>query len=291
MAMKRNFWVHVIGILTLVCCNNVKKPESTMPKLRFSSGYASVNGLKMYYEIHGNGGIPLVLLHGGGSTIETTFGNIIPLLATQGMVIAAELQAHGRTGDRNSELTFEQDADDVAGLLDFLKIEKADIFGFSNGGNTAMQAAIRHPEKVNKLIIASAFYQREGFIPGFFGGMEHASLENMPVPLKEAYLTVAPDKEHLQVMHDKDRDRMRRVKDWPDASLQSIRAKTLLMVGDRDVITPEHTVKMSHLIPNARLMVLPGVHGSFIGEVCSAEENSKIPQLTAEIVNEFLKKE
>jgi pimeloyl-ACP methyl ester carboxylesterase len=84
-----------------------------------SSGYASVNGLEMYYEIHGKGGIPLVLIHGGGSTIETTFGNILPLLASQGKVIASELQAHGRTGDRNSDLSFEQDADDVAGLLEF----------------------------------------------------------------------------------------------------------------------------------------------------------------------------
>jgi pimeloyl-ACP methyl ester carboxylesterase len=262
-----------------------------MEKLKFSSGYAPVNGLKMYYEIHGTGGIPLVLIHGGGSTIETTFGNILPLLAARGEVIALELQAHGRTSDRNGELTFEQDADDVAGLLDFLKIETADIFGFSNGGNTAMQLAIRHPAKVNKLIVASAFYQREGFIPGFFEGMELASLDNMPGPLKEAYLKVASDKNHLQVMHDKDRDRMRSVKDWPEESLKSIRAKTLLIVGDHDVVTPEHTVKMSHMIPNARLMILPGVHGSFIGEICSVKENSKIPQLTVDVVEEFLKED
>ncbi len=89
----------------------------------------------------------LILIHGGGSTIETTFGNILPLLATYGKVVAVELQAHGRTSDRDGELSFEQDADDVAGLLEFLKIEKADIFGFSNGGNTAMQVAIRHPAK------------------------------------------------------------------------------------------------------------------------------------------------
>lgn len=262
-----------------------------MKEIKFSSGYASVNGLKMYYEIHGEGGMPLVLIHGGGSTIETTFGNILPSLTCFGMIIALELQAHGRTGDRNNELSFEQDADDVAGLLDFLKIEKADIFGFSNGGNTAMQVAIRHPEKVNKLIIASAFYKREGFMPGFFEGMEHASLENMPVPLKEAYLKVAPVKSHLQEMHDKDRDRMRRVKDWTDESLQSIKAKTLLIVGDHDVVTTEHTVKMSHLIPNASLMVLPGVHGSFIGEVCTVKKGSKIPEMIVEVVEEFLKRE
>jgi pimeloyl-ACP methyl ester carboxylesterase len=84
-----------------------------------ASGYASVNWLKMYYEIHGKGGIPLVLIHGGGSTIETTFGSIPPMLAAQGKVIATELQAHGRTGDRNGDLSFEQDADDVEGSLEF----------------------------------------------------------------------------------------------------------------------------------------------------------------------------
>lgn len=287
--MKRNYLMLVAGILIFISCKKNKESGTIMENVKFTSGYASVNGLNMYYELHGNGGIPLVLIHGGGSTIGTTFGNILPSLAAKGKVVALELQAHGHTSDRNSEESFEQDADDVAGLLDFLKIEKADIFGFSNGGNTAMQVAIRHPEKVDKLIIASAFYKREGFIPGFFEGMEHASLENMPAPLKEAYLKVAPDKSHLRVMHDKDRDRMRRVKDWTDESLQSIKAKTLLMVGDHDVVTTEHTVKMAHLIPNASLMVLPGVHGSFIGEVCTAKKGSKIPELTVAVVEEFLK--
>jgi pimeloyl-ACP methyl ester carboxylesterase len=262
-----------------------------MERSESSRGYASVNGLKMYYEIHGQGDMPLVLIHGGGSTIETTFGNILPSLTAQGKIVAVELQAHGHTGDRNGGLSFEQDADDVAGLLAFLKIEKANIFGFSNGGNTAMQLAIRHPEKVNRQIIASAFYQREGFIPGFFEGMKHASLGNMPGPLKEAYLKVASDKSHLQVMHDKDRDRMRSVKDWTDESLQSIKARTLLIVGDRDVVSVEHTVKMSRLIPDASLMVLPGVHGSYIGEVCSEIKGSRIPELTVAVVVEFLRDE
>jgi pimeloyl-ACP methyl ester carboxylesterase len=278
-------------IFTIICGKQGKGRGTIMEKGGYSSGYASVNGLKMYYEIHGEGGMPLLLIHGGGSTLETSFGNILPSLASHGKVIGVELQAHGRTNDRNGEESFEQDADDVAGLLDFLKIEKADIFGFSNGGNTAMQVAIRHPEKVNKLVIASAFYQREGFIPGFFEGMEQASLENMPAPLKEAYLKAAPDKSQLQAMHDKDRDRMKRVKDWTDESLQSIKAKTLLVVGDHDVVTTEHTVKMSHLIPNASLMVLPGDHGSFIGEVCTVKKGSKIPEMTVQVVEEFLKEE
>src|ERR1700761_5829800 len=138
-----------------------------MEKLK-TSGYAPVNGLHMYYEIHGEGKMPLVLIHGGGSTIETTFGTILPLLG--GKLIAVELQAHGRTSDRDAPETFEQDADDVAGLLKYLKVDKANFFGFSNGATTTLQIAIRHPELVNKVVALSAAYQREGFVPGFFDG-------------------------------------------------------------------------------------------------------------------------
>ena len=253
-------------------------------------GYAPVNGIRMYYEIHGKGDIPLVLIHGGGSTIGTTFGNILPLLASHGKVIAAELQAHGRSSDRAGALTFEQDADDVAGLLKYLNIEKADLFGFSNGGNTAMQVAIRHPQLVNKLIIASSFYKRNGLIHGFFEGMQHASLDNMPEPLKISYLKVASDERGLETMHNKDRDRMLQFRDWPDEIMQSIKSSSLLIFGTHDVVTLEHALEMSRIISNAELMILPGTHGSYMGEVCSSENGSKIPEMTVAVIEEFLKK-
>jgi pimeloyl-ACP methyl ester carboxylesterase len=268
---------------------NSNATQTTMSeKGTFKSGYASVNGLNMYYEIHGTGGMPLVLIHGGGSTIETTFGHILPMLSNYTKVIAVELQAHGRTSDRNGPVTFEQDADDVTALLQYLKIEKANFFGFSNGGSTAMQIAIRHPSLVNKLVIASAFCKRDGMIPGFFGNMEKASLDNMPAPLKTAYLQVAPNKDLLQVMHDKDAARMVQFRDWKDEDLQSIKAETLFIVGDRDVVTTEHTLFMSQLVPHGRLLVIPGVHGSFVGEVCAARRGSKIPELTVTLIEEFL---
>jgi pimeloyl-ACP methyl ester carboxylesterase len=253
------------------------------------SGYAPVNDIKMYYEIHGDG-TPLVLIHGGGSTILTSFSKILPLLATHYKVIAVELQAHGHTNDRDSPESFEQDADDVAALLQFLKINKAHILGFSNGGNTTMQIAIRHPELVNKIVPVSAFYKREGMIPGFFEGMQSATIKNMPELLKNYYLQIYNDQKGLQTMFDKDRQRMLDFKDWSDETLRSIKAATLLMVADNDVMTKEHTVKMSRLIPNARLAILPGVHGSFIGEVCTAEEGSKMPEITVEMIKEFLNK-
>ena len=253
----------------------------------FQSGYAPVNGLKMYYEIHGEGK-PLLLIHGGGSTIQTTFGKILPILAKQFKIIAVELQAHGNTNDRTGPETFEQDADDVASLLNYLKIDKTDILGFSNGGNTAMQVSVRHPELVNKLIIVSAFYKREGMIKGFFEGMSNATLENMPQHLKNAFMDIRNDSSALHAMFEKDKMRMIGFQDWPEQTLTSIKAPALVIVGDKDVVTTEHTLEMSRKIPDCRLMILPGTHGSFIGEGQS-ETKSKIPSLTIEVIEEFLK--
>lgn len=134
--------------------------EATLSQAQTMGKYASVNGIKMYYEIHGTGH-PLVLLHGGGSTINTSFGGILPALAKTNMVIAVELQAHGHTDDREAPETFEQDAADVAELLTQLNISKADLFGFSNGAHTATEMAIKHPEKVRRLILASTFYKKK----------------------------------------------------------------------------------------------------------------------------------
>jgi len=243
----------------------------------------------MYYEIHGEGK-PLVLIHGGGSTIETTFGKILPLFAQQYKVIAVELQAHGHTSDREAPETFEQDADDVAALLKQLNIGKAYIFGFSNGGSTTLQIAIRHPELAEKIVVASGAYLREGFIPGFFEMMQNGSLENMTKPLKDAILKTNPDTTALRNMHDKDAARMRGFKDWKDSDLQSIQAPALIINGDKDVVTNEHAVKMSKLIPKSELLILPGVHGSFLGEVCTAVPGSKIPEMTVALIMEFLGK-
>jgi pimeloyl-ACP methyl ester carboxylesterase len=265
------------------------KNETLQTKQDSIIGYAPVNGIKMYYEIHGEG-TPLVLVHGGGSTIQTSFGRILPILAQHYKVIAVELQAHGHTNDRDAPESFQQDADDVAALLKHLKINKAHILGFSNGGQTSMQLAINHSEIVNKLVIISAFYKRDGAITGFFDSMPNATLDNMPAPLKAAYLHVNNDKEGLIKMFTKDRDRMVNFKGWSDEELKSIQAPAFIIAGDHDVVTPEHAMKMSQLIPNAQLMILPGTHGSFIGEICSSQEGSAIPEMTVGIIKEFLDK-
>ena len=289
--MKNAFHSSMFLLLTIfilsnkIFANNIFKPQSdTMA----TGKYANVNGIKMYYEIHGEGK-PLVLIHGGGSTIQTTFGRVLPMFAKKYKIIAVELQAHGHTNDRNAPESFQQDADDVAELLMQLNISKASFIGFSNGGTTSLQIAIRHPEVVDKLVIASGAYQREGFISGFFEGMNDATLENMPKPLQEAFLKINPDSAALLNMFTKDRNRMIAFKDWSNDDLKSIKSPALIINADKDVVTNEHAVKMSKLIPNAELMILPGVHGAYLGEICTVP-GSKLPEMTVKIIEEFLEK-
>jgi pimeloyl-ACP methyl ester carboxylesterase len=226
------------------------------------TGYAPVNGLKMYYEIHGAASgktPPLVLLHGGGSTIDTSFGKVLPSFAKTRRVIAFEQQGHGHTADVvDRPYGFEQSADDAAALLRHLKIERADFFGYSNGGSIALQIAIRHPALVRKMVVASAMYKRDGLYPGFWESMKHASLDGMPVELKDAYLRVAPHPEQLQSFHDKCARRMLEFKDWRAEDIRSITAPTMVMIGDGDIVRPEHAVEMFRLLPHGRLAVLPG---------------------------------
>jgi len=222
-------------------------------------GYAPVNGLELYYEVHGTGGTPLVLLHGGGSTIETSFGRVLPSLAKARQVIAFEQQGHGRTADIvERPFTFEQSADDAAALLRYLRIERADFFGFSNGGNIVLQIAIRHPQLVRKLVVASAMFKRAGLPPGFWESMRQATPENMPSELREAYLRVAPHPEQFATFHDKSAKRMLEFKDWPPETIRSIDAPTMVLIGDADIVRPEHAVEMFRLLPHGQLAVLPG---------------------------------
>ncbi len=253
------------------------------------SGHAAVNGISMYYEVHGPaGGVPLVLLHGGGSTIDVTFSRVLPVLAQGRRVIAVEEQGHGRTTDRAAPVSFETSADDVAELLLRLGVAEADLFGFSNGASVALQVAIRHPEVVRKLVFASAMTRRDGAQPQLWEFMQHADFSNMPQPLKNAFLRVNPDTAQLRAMHDKDAERMRSFEDVPDELLRSVQAPTLIVVGDRDIVKPEHAVELSRLLPEARLLVLPGGHGDYLGEAVMTQAPSRQPELTAAIIATFL---
>jgi pimeloyl-ACP methyl ester carboxylesterase len=230
----------------------------------------------------------MVLIHGGGSTIQTSFGRVIDSVAKERQVIAVELQGHGHTPDINRPETFEQDAYDVAAILKFLNIENADFFGFSNGGNTTMQIAIRYPNLVRKIILGSAFFKRDGIYQQFWEFLSNSTLRDMPQLLKDAYKKVARDPNDLSKMYEKDKKRMVEFKDWKTEDIHSINAPALIIIGDEDVVRPEHAVEMFRLIPHARLSILPGVHGAYIGEVTTGMEHSKIPDLAVSIIEEFL---
>src|SRR5499427_9462677 len=130
-----------------------------------TTGYAPVNGLKMYYEVHGDGD-PVVLLHGAFMTITNNWDGWIGELSKTRKVIAVEMQGHGRTADIDRDITSENLADDVAALLEKLKIPRADVIGYSMGGGVAMQCAIRHPDKVRKTVILSSTFRSDGMVAG-----------------------------------------------------------------------------------------------------------------------------
>jgi pimeloyl-ACP methyl ester carboxylesterase len=224
------------------------------------TGYAPVNGLRMYYEIHGPvSGVPLVLLHGGGDTIETSFGQLLPALARDRQVVAFEQQGCGRTTDiKDQPFTFEQSADDALALLDYLHIDRANLFGFSNGGSIALHVAMRRPQVARRFIVITALMKRAWADPQFWESMKTAQLDAMPTVLREAYLKVAPQPENLESFFFKARNRMRDFQDVPDQAIGSITAPTLVISGDRDVMRPEGTVELFRLLPNAQLAILPG---------------------------------
>jgi pimeloyl-ACP methyl ester carboxylesterase len=172
--MRKLSWqVNVMLTTILMTCLYTEPVAAQESAPHVTSGYASVNGLKMYYESHGAAhgkNPPLVLLHGGGSTIDTAFGRVLPSLAKTRQVIAFEQPGHGRTAEVERPFTFEQSADDAAALLQHLNIKSADLFGFSNGGHIALQVGIRHPKLVRKLVVASAGFKRDGYYPQFWEG-------------------------------------------------------------------------------------------------------------------------
>ncbi len=234
--------------------------------------YASVNGLKMYYEIHGED-LPLVLLHGGLATIDGLFGQLLPPLAQTRQVIAVELQAHGHTADIERPLSFELMADDIAALIKLLGVEHADLFGYSLGGGVALQTAIRHPEVVRKLVVASAPCKRDGWYPEVLAGMASMNAEAAEAmvgsPMHQAYVSVAPKPENWPALVSKLGQLLRQDYDWSTA-VASIKAPTLILVGDADSVRPAHAVELFGLLgggkadgamgglPNSQLAVLPG---------------------------------
>lgn len=230
--------------------------------------YAPVNGLEMYYEVHGEGR-PTLLLNGAYLTIDE-WGPLLPRLAASRRVIALEPQAHGRTADIDRPLTYEHLADDAAALLGHLGIEQADVVGFSMGGGTALQLALRHPGLLRRMVVISASYRHDG--------MHAALLELFPQitpemfaggPREEQYRRLAPDPEAFPALVEKLKTLDTASFAWPEEEIRAIAAPMLIVVGDSDIIRLEHAVELFGLrgggvmgdfgdMPESQLAVLPG---------------------------------
>ncbi len=231
------------------------RPSAGVESTIDSSGkYAAVNGLNLYYEIHGTGR-PLVLLHGAFGT-----ATVFPALTKDRRIITIELQGHGHTADIDRPLTFEQMADGTGALLRHLKIEQADVFGYSMGGNVAIAVAIRHPMLVRKLVINGSNYGRieDAYSPEAFAQFKGLSSDFAPPVLKDPYDKVAPDPKQWPGLVAKIKAMGLEFKGFSREDMQSIRAHVLVTIGDRDVVSPEHAVEMFRLIPDAQLAVFPG---------------------------------
>ncbi|MEJ3653382.1 alpha/beta hydrolase [Actinomycetes bacterium KLBMP 9759] len=228
-----------------------------------TAGYANVNGLRMYYEIHGNGGTPLVLLHGGVLTIDLTFGAMLPALAANRQVIAVELQAHGHTADIDRDITLDNLASDVVALLDELGIEQVDMFGYSLGGLTALRVAMLHPGRVGHLVAVATHYRSDGYHPGIRPPQPELSGDRMPTleefqEWQESYTRVAPHPDQFMALAEKATPAPDDVDAWTEAELQGITARTLLVIADNDFVRLDHAAAMRDLIPGAQLAVIPG---------------------------------
>ena len=212
-----------------------------------TTGYAQVNGLKMYYEVHGNGD-PVVLLHGSFLTITNNWTQWIGELAKTRKVIAVEMQGHGRTADIDRDFSYENLADDVAALLDHLKIPSADLIGYSMGGGVAMQCAIRHPEKVRKVVSISARFRQDGFVKeglDAFPKLTPEAFKGSPIEIEYKKLSPTPDKfadlvNHIKAMAS-------RPFDFGADKLKATKAPMFFIHGDADGVRLEHIAEMFRL--------------------------------------------
>ena len=238
-----------------------------------SGNYAAVNGLQLYYEIHGEGE-PLILLHGGVGAIEM-FGEALPLLAEGRRVIAVDLQAHGRTADIDRPMTFEAMADDVAALIERLGLGEADVMGYSLGGGVALRTAIQRPDVVRKLVLVSSPFKRDGWYPEVLAGMEQmgpAAAEPMKqTPMYQLYASVAPRPEDWPVLLTKLGELFVQDYDWSE-EVAAMEVPAMVVVGDADSVRTSHAVAFFELLgggkqdggwdgsgmSDARLAILPG---------------------------------
>jgi pimeloyl-ACP methyl ester carboxylesterase len=235
--------------------------EIGIPAAPERTGYVDVNGVHMYFELHGDGS-PLVVLHGGMLTIELNFATLIPALSRKHQVIAAELQGHGRTADIDRKITPAALASDVVGLLDHLGIDSAHVLGHSMGAAVTLELAVRYPQRVRSIVPISASVRPDGMHADLTDPARQATSSRMPTAqdfadFRAAYQRLSPHPEHfddfLAALSSSNAD----LQGWSDDQLAGITAPSMLVQGDHDFVTVDHAALMQRLIPGARLAVLP----------------------------------
>lgn len=220
--------------------------------------YAEVNGLRMYYEVHGEGQ-PLVLLHGAYMTADA-WGPVLPGLAERRRVIVPEMQGHGRTADADRPITYEGMADDTAALLRHLGIEEADVLGYSMGAGVGLQLAIRHPEMVRRMVLASASYTSEGMQPELHEMAPTITPEMFAgSPFETAYKEIAPNPEDFPTLVEKLKLLDTTPFDWGAENVRGIESPTMIVVGDADAVRLEHAVEMFRLLGGGAMGDLAGL--------------------------------
>ena len=236
--------------------------------------YADVNGISMYYEDHGGGGTPLVLLHGGIAGGEI-FAALAPRLAERRRVIVPDLQGHGRTPEIDRPLRAEHLADDVAALIEHLGLGRADVMGYSLGGAVTWRLAIQHPDRVRRIVVVSTPCRRNGSFPEVVAAFDTFSAELAPMirqsPSGQHYAKVAPHPEDWELHIARTADMLKVDFDWTE-DVGRIEAPTMLVFADSDSVMPDHVAELFRLrggglrdpgydgahMPAARLAVLPG---------------------------------
>jgi pimeloyl-ACP methyl ester carboxylesterase len=268
----------MIALIALACETQQKETEPTAAASKDTtagksikpaeSGYADVNGLKMYYEVYGEGK-PIVLLHGSFMTIPMNWSHIIPLLSKDRKVIVTEMQGHGRTKDISREFSYEGMADDVSGLLKHLKIDSADILGYSMGGGIAFQVAVRHPEQVRRLVVLSGAYAHNGWWPDVEASFATINADMFKgSPIEKQYDSLGNDPAHFPEFVKKVMSIDLKPYDW-SKDVKNIQAPIFMVIGDADGVRYEHALELFrakgggkmgdlHGLPKSRLAILPG---------------------------------
>lgn len=226
--------------------------------------HVNVRGIRMYYEIHGHGR-PLLMLHGGAGN-GMQFEHQVPEFSLTRECIVPDCCAQGRSTDRPGPLTYHDMAEDMIALLDHLHLKQVDIMGWSDGGNIGLDMAMHHPERVDHLVTFGANFQPDGLNPDDIAWNNTATAESFGAGMKDGWTKLNPQPEHYEQAMNKIIAMWRTQPRWSLAQLHTIRAKTLIVAGDHDLIRPDHTEQLAHAIPGAEMWIVPNATHSVMVE-------------------------